>query len=133
MQWQDKSERFESLVFDKDQTQAQHQQNRYLVTTLIKMFVINLLLNKILCAAFGTLPSGPPPSYPSMSHLNYVKNLGSGLDPLPPFGTMSHISGFFFKVSLNVYLHFFSQRKSDVSTEIYNLNMIVQNFENHII
>ena len=59
------------------------------------MFVINLLLNKILCAAFGTLPSGPPPSYPSMSHLNYVKNLGSGLDPLPPFGTMSHISVFF--------------------------------------
>ena len=61
------------------------------------MSVINLFLNKILCAAFGTLPSGPPPSYPSMSHLNYVKNLGSGLDPLPPFGTMSHISGFFWR------------------------------------
>ena len=61
------------------------------------MFVINLLVNKILCAAFGTLPSGPPPFYPSMPHLNYVKNLGSGLDPLPPFGTMSHISGVFFE------------------------------------
>ena len=58
------------------------------------MFVINLLLNKILGAVFGTLPSGLPPSYPSISHLNYVKNLGSGLDPLPPFGTMSHISVF---------------------------------------
>ena len=69
---------------------------RDLGTTLTKIFVINLLLNKILCAAFGALPSGPPPSYPSMSHLNYVKNLGSGLDPLPPFGTMSHISVFFF-------------------------------------
>ena len=67
------------------------------------MFVINLLLNKILCAAFGTLPSGPPPSYPSMSHLNYVKNLGSSWDPLPPFWTMSHISIlfiYFFKASL---------------------------------
>ena len=62
---------------------------------LIKMFVINLLLNKILCAAFGAWPSRPPPSYPSMSHLNIMKNLGSGLDPLPPFGTMSHISVFF--------------------------------------
>ena len=30
-----------------------------------------------------------------MSHLNYVKNLGSGLDPLQPFGKMSHISVFF--------------------------------------
>ena len=30
-----------------------------------------------------------------MSHLNYVKNFGSGLDPLQPFGTISHISGFF--------------------------------------
>ena len=74
---------------------AQHQQNRYLATTLIEMFGINLLLNKISCAAFGILPSGPPPSYPSMSPLNYVNNLGSGLDPLPPFGTMSHISVFF--------------------------------------
>ena len=52
-------------------------------------------MNKILCAAFGILPSGPPLSYPSMSHLNYVKNLGSGLDPLPPFGAMSNISVFF--------------------------------------
>ena len=59
------------------------------------MFVINLLLNKILCAAFGAWPSRPPPSYPSMSHLNIMKNLGSGLDPLPPFGTMSPISVFF--------------------------------------
>ena len=42
---------------------AQHQQIRYLATTLIKMFVIiNLLLNKI-----------------------YVLNLGHGhWDPLPP-------------------------------------------------
>ena len=55
-------------------------------TPLIKRFVINLLLNKILCAAFGAWPSRLPPSFPSMSHLNIIKNLGSGLDPLPPFG-----------------------------------------------
>ena len=46
--------------------------------------------NKILCAAFGTWPSGPPPTYLSMSHLNILKNLGLGWDPLPPLGTMSH-------------------------------------------
>ena len=77
------------------QIKAQNQQNKYLATKLIKMIVINLLLHKILCFAFGAWPSGPPPSYPSMSHLNIMKNLGSGLDPLPPFGTMSHISVFF--------------------------------------
>ena len=93
---------FESLVFGPNQTKVQHQQNRYLANTLIKMFVINLLVNKILCAAFGAWPSRPPPSYPSMSHLNIMKNMGSGLDPLPPFGTMSHISVFFIlKASLS--------------------------------
>ena len=86
---------------------------RDLGTTLTKNFVINLLLNKILCAAFGTLPSGPPPSYPSMSHLNYVRNLGYGLDPLPPFGTMSHISVFFEGIpNLN------PQVSASISTEV---------------
>ena len=30
-----------------------------------------------------------------MSHLNILKNLGSGWDPLPPFGTMPPISVFY--------------------------------------
>ena len=47
-------ERFEVLVFNKYQAKAQNQQNEQLATTWIEMFVINLILNKILFAAFGT-------------------------------------------------------------------------------
>ena len=37
---------------------------------------------------------GTPSSYPFMSQLNNLKKLGSGWDPIQPFGKMSHIPSF---------------------------------------
>ena len=68
--------RFESLVFNKYQTKAQNQQNRYLATKFSKC-LLSILLNKILCAAFGTWPSGGVPDghVPNAAHKMLFKRI----------------------------------------------------------